>query len=79
MTQMSRWFQQRSGWQLFAIVWTAGTACGVIESLVHDDGHLGTGTLKHLAFYWLFIGACVTVGVQLGKKARRRRDANPDT
>jgi hypothetical protein len=77
MTHMSRWFQQRNVWQLFAIVWTAGAAGGVIESLVHDDGPLGTGTLKHLAFYWLFMGACVTVGSQLAGKARRPRERKP--
>jgi hypothetical protein len=73
MTHMSRWFQQRSMWQVFAIVWTAGMACGVIESLVHDDGHLGTGTLKHLAFFWLFMGASVTVGIHLGKSPETTR------
>jgi hypothetical protein len=78
MTYMSRWFQRRSVWQVFAIVWTAGMACGVIESLVHD-GNLGTGRLKYLAFFWLFMGASVTVGVQLGGKARRRRDTDPGT
>ena len=52
-------------WQLFAIVWTGIMACVVIESSVHDGGHLGTGTLKHLAFYSLFMAASVTVGVQL--------------
>jgi hypothetical protein len=72
MTHMSRWFQRHSVWQVFAIVWTAGVACSVIGSLVHDDRHLGTGTFKYLAFFWLFMGASVTVGVQLGGKAQRR-------
>jgi hypothetical protein len=75
---MSRWFEQRSAWQLFAIVWTGIMACGVIEYVVHDHGHLGTGTLKHLAFYSVFMAASVTAGIQLGKRNRaRRRGANP--
>ena len=74
---MSRWLDQRSVWQVFAIVWIAGIACCVIASSVYDDRHLGTGTLKHFAFYWLFMAACVTMGVRLGAKARG--DGKPGT
>lgn len=74
---MSRWLDRRSVWQVFAIVWIAGTACCVIASFVYDDGHLGTATLKHFAFYWIFMAASVTTGVRLGTKARR--DGKPGT
>jgi len=77
---MSRWFDQRSAWQVFAIVWTGITASDVIALAVHDHGHLETGTLKHLALYSLFMAASVTVGLQLAKRdrAQRRRGTNPD-
>ena len=75
---MSRWFEQRRVWQLFAIVWTGIMAGGVIESAVHIE-HLGTGTVKHIAIFSLFMAASVTAGLLLARrdKARRRRDANP--
>jgi hypothetical protein len=77
---MSRWFEQRSVWQVFAIVWTGIMVGCVIASAVHD-GHLGTGTVKHIAIYSLFMAASVTAGVLLGRRdgVRRRRDANPGT
>jgi hypothetical protein len=77
MTRMSRWFPQRRVWRFFAIVWTGIMACVVIESLVHDKGHLGAGTLKHLAFYSLFMAASVTVGVQLVRRDRETARRKP--
>jgi hypothetical protein len=76
---MSRWFKRRSAWQIFAIVLAGIMACVVSESAVRADGHLGIGTLEHLALYSVITATCVTVGVQLGTKARRRRDTNADT
>jgi len=70
---MSRWFERRSIWQLFAIVWTGIMAGDVIETAVHDHGHLGTGTIKHLVIYSLFMAASVTVGLQLARRDRARR------